>query len=174
LEQADSQILCLYWISFLSEAVVIVRGQMSHQADNIFAGTQVVTLMDVRGTNNSLVHPKGAVGVVTRTPTGAEAFPGAVSGWVRGFSGEQLDVLKHFKDRLPGAEAAMAEFDLEQLIIYRCVVGSRAYGLETEDSDVDRRGFIWLRRCCSGRSAARRNSSRTIQSKLVIGSCRNF
>ena len=41
---------------------------MSHQADNIFAGTQVVSLVEVRGTNNSLVHPRGAVGVVTRTP----------------------------------------------------------------------------------------------------------
>src|SRR5690349_13632396 len=45
---------------------------MSHQPDNIFAGTQVVALVEVRGTNNSLVHPRGAVGVVTRTPTGTE------------------------------------------------------------------------------------------------------
>ena len=44
--------------------------QMSHQPDNIFAGTQVVALVEVRGTNNSLVHPRRAVGVVTRTPTG--------------------------------------------------------------------------------------------------------
>ena len=41
---------------------------MSHQPNNIFAGTQVVSLVEVRGTNNSLVHPRGAVGVVTRTP----------------------------------------------------------------------------------------------------------
>jgi predicted HTH transcriptional regulator len=41
---------------------------MSHQPNNIFAGTQVVALIEVRGTNNSLVHPRGAVGVVTRTP----------------------------------------------------------------------------------------------------------
>ena len=37
---------------------------MSHQPDNIFAGTQVVSLVEIRGTNNSLVHPRGAVGVV--------------------------------------------------------------------------------------------------------------
>jgi RNA repair pathway DNA polymerase beta family len=43
---------------------------MSHQPDNIFAGTQIVSLVEIRGTNNSLVHPRGAVGVVTRTPTG--------------------------------------------------------------------------------------------------------
>src|SRR5687768_17428147 len=120
----------------------LVCGAMAHQANNVFAGTQVVSLEEVRGTNNSLVHPRGAVGVVTRTPTGDQEhflvrFP---DGFEASLLREQLDVLKHFKDRLPGAEVAMAEFDLEKLIIYRCVVGSRAYGLETEDSDVDRRG----------------------------------
>jgi uncharacterized protein len=115
---------------------------MSHQADNIFAGTQVVALVEVRGTNNSLVHPRGAVGVVTRTPTGDQKhflvrFP---DGFEASLTREQLDVLKHFKDRLPGGGSAMADFDLEKLVIYRCVVGSRAYGLESEGSDVDRRG----------------------------------
>lgn len=33
---------------------------MSHKADNVSAGTQVVALIEVRGTNNSLVHPRGA------------------------------------------------------------------------------------------------------------------
>ena len=32
--------------------------------------------------------------------------------------------------------------DLRECIIYRCVIGSRAYGLETEDSDTDRRGIF--------------------------------
>ena len=41
---------------------------MSHQPNNIFAGTQVVALVEVRGPGDSLVHPRGAVGVVTRTP----------------------------------------------------------------------------------------------------------
>jgi hypothetical protein len=45
---------------------------MSHQPNNVFAGTQVVSLVEVRGTNNSLVHPRGAVGVVTRTPTATQ------------------------------------------------------------------------------------------------------
>jgi predicted nucleotidyltransferase len=36
----------------------------------------------------------------------------------------------------------MAEIDeYRQFIIYRCVIGSRAYGLETETSDTDRRGI---------------------------------
>lgn len=31
-------------------------------------------------------------------------------------------------------------FDLENLVIYRCIVGSRACGLDTDESDTDRRG----------------------------------
>src|SRR5436189_4217204 len=75
---------------------------MSHQADNVFAGTQVVSLVEVRGTNNSLVHPRGAVGVVTRTPTGDQneflsRFP---DGFEASLTRDKLEVLKHFKDRL--------------------------------------------------------------------------
>ena len=115
---------------------------MSHQPDNIFAGTQVVSLVEVRGTSNSLVHPRGAVGVVTRTPASVEEkrflvrFP---DGFEASLSREQFDVLKHFKDRLPG-NGASPGFDLEQFIIFRCVVGSRAYGLDNDESDTDRRG----------------------------------
>src|SRR5437870_4331739 len=75
---------------------------MSHQPNNVFAGTQVVSLVEVRGTNNSLVHPRGAVGVVTRTPTSGQnqflvRFP---DGFEASLTRAQLDVLKHFKDRL--------------------------------------------------------------------------
>ena len=131
---------------------------MSHQPNNVFAGTQVVALVEVRGTNNSLVHPRGAVGVVTRTPAGDEThflvrFP---DGFEKSLDRSQLEVLKHFKDRLgevgrvtpcaPGLAAssqgtASPTFDLESFIIYRCVVGSRAYGLDNDESDTDRRGI---------------------------------
>jgi predicted nucleotidyltransferase len=131
---------------------------MSHQPNNISAGTQVVSLVEVRGTNDSLVHPRGAVGVVTRTPTGDGTqflvrFP---DGFEASLTADQLEILKHFKDRLGEAGrvtpcaprgpdgsqgTASPTFDLESLIIYRCVVGSRAYGLDTGDSDTDRRGI---------------------------------
>src|SRR5206468_3120421 len=127
---------------------------MSHQPDNIFAGTQVVALVEVRGTNNSLVHPRRAVGVVTRTPTGDQneflvRFP---DGFEASLARENLEVLKHFKDRLgkdgvpPSQESGTetcdpSPFDLESFIIYRCVVGSRAYGLDDDASDTDRRGI---------------------------------
>jgi len=38
------------------------------------------------------------------------------------------------------ADAPMGT-DLYRHVIYRCVVGSRAYGLDDEQSDTDRRGF---------------------------------
>ncbi len=47
------------------------------------------------------MHPRGAVGVVTRTPAGAEKhllvrFP---DGFETTLERSQLEVLKHFKDR---------------------------------------------------------------------------
>jgi len=116
--------------------------QMSHQPNNIFAGTQVVSLVEVRGTNHSLVHPRGAVGVVTRTPAvEGEAFLVRFpDGFEKSLQRSQIEVLKHFKDRL-GDGSQSAEFDLESFIIYRCVVGSRAYGLDNDESDTDRRGI---------------------------------
>ncbi|HYF35789.1 MAG TPA: hypothetical protein VD994_10895 [Prosthecobacter sp.] len=39
-----------------------------HQPHNIHASTQVVTKVSVHGSNNTLAHPCGAVGIVTRTP----------------------------------------------------------------------------------------------------------
>ena len=116
---------------------------MARQSDNIFIGTQVVSRIEIRGTNNSLVHPRGAVGVVTRTPAGTEThylvrFP---DGFEASLTAEQMEVLKHFKDRLEGGTSVRGDFDLEPLIIYRCIVGSRAYGLDTDESDTDLRGI---------------------------------
>ena len=101
----------------------------------------------VRGPNKSLVHPRGAVGVVTRTPAGDEEhflvrFP---DGFEKSLTRAQLEVLKHFKDRLGryGActPSAPPRLRPRAAIIYRCVMGSQAYGLETEESDIDRRGI---------------------------------
>lgn len=115
---------------------------MSHQPDNIFAGTQVVVLEEVRGPRKTLMHPRGAVGVVTRTPAveGEKFLVRFPDGFEASFESGQLEVLKHFKDRLGPSDDSSGTFDLEDCVIYRCVVGSRAYGLDTEESDTDRRG----------------------------------
>lgn len=107
----------------------------------IAVGTQVVVHAEIRDANESMAHPRASVGIVTRTPAGTEdlylvRFP---DGFEASFPRHELEVLKTFKDRLGGTGGAR-EFDLESVIIYRCVVGSRAYGLETDDSDTDLRG----------------------------------
>ncbi|HWY75684.1 MAG TPA: nucleotidyltransferase domain-containing protein [Verrucomicrobiae bacterium] len=120
---------------------------MSHQPNNIFAGTQVVSLVEVRGPNNSLVHPRGAVGVVTRAPAveGEHFLVRFPDGFEKSLESSQIEVLKHFKDRLGDSAQQSGRpdsgFDLESCIIYRCVVGSRAYGLDNDESDTDRRGI---------------------------------
>ena len=92
---------------------------MSHQPHNIPAGTQVVSSVPIRGTNDALVHQRGAVGIITRTPTGEEnhylvRFP---DGFVNPLTREEFDILKHFKDRVTGVASASTdspEFDLDQ------------------------------------------------------------
>ncbi|MBS0658801.1 MAG: nucleotidyltransferase domain-containing protein [Verrucomicrobia bacterium] len=102
------------------------------------AGSQVVALVPVRGSQSALVHPRGAVGIVTRTP----AVPGErwlvrfPDGFEATFERAELELLKTWKE--PGAPPE--DFRFEEHIVFECVVGSRAYGLETEASDTDRRG----------------------------------
>ena len=118
---------------------------MSHQPDNISAGTQIVSLVEVRGPNGSLVHPRGAVGVVTRTPAvvGENFLVRFPDGFEKSLERSQFEVLKHFKDRLGRRHDQTSDFELESFIIYRCVVGSRAYGLDNDESDTDRRGVYF-------------------------------
>ncbi len=105
-------------------------------------GTQVVALIEVRAINGKAVHPRGAVGIITessaenpqayrvRFPDNFEAV----------FTREQLTLLKHYKrDEAVGNDPAALE--LYDRVIFRCVVGSRAFGLDTEHSDTDRRGI---------------------------------
>jgi predicted nucleotidyltransferase len=49
-----------------------------------------------------------------------------------------LSIFKHAQAEIPGG---VPSADLYRFVIYRCVVGSQAYGLSHEESDVDRRGF---------------------------------
>lgn len=108
----------------------------------VSAGTQVVVLREVRGSNEAPVHPRGAVGIIVRTPAGTETdylirFP---DGFENKFAREEFEVLKSFKERLPQPDATTSSFQLENCVVYRCIVGSRAYGLDTEESDTDLRG----------------------------------
>jgi hypothetical protein len=115
---------------------------MTANSPKVSAGTQVVVHQEVRGTNGVAVHPRGAVGIVARTPAGTEVhyLIRFSDGFETSVECTQFEVLKHFKDRLPPSDA-IGSFQLENCVIYRCTVGSRAYGLDTEASDTDLRGI---------------------------------
>ncbi len=108
-------------------------------------GTAIVTKVEVKGGGGDVTCPAGAVGVIVRAPVDAQhsyrvRLPGGEEVMLRR---DELQVLKHFQREgmVTGtAGDAMVEYDLHQHVIYRCVVGSRAYGLEHADSDTDRRG----------------------------------
>ncbi|MGZ5443302.1 MAG: DNA polymerase beta superfamily protein [Thermoanaerobaculia bacterium] len=59
-----------------------------------------------------------------------------------GLRRSEFTILKAMKEGgLAGASLGQ-DVDWNAFVIYRCVVGSRAYGLEDDASDVDRRGFF--------------------------------
>lgn len=87
---------------------------------------------------------RGAVGVVVKAPTdNSHAYrvrlPNGVEVTLRR---HEFSIRKHFqKEGLQQAESELAELNLYDHVIYRCVVGSRAYGLDDANSDTDKRGI---------------------------------
>lgn len=108
------------------------------------AGSQVVTLRDILGQNGRTLHPRGSVGVVTKSPRDLEhsyrvRFPDGVE---EALKPSELTLLARHKEGAIGNSKVIAEQNnLFDHIIFQCVIGSRAYGLEDDQSDTDRRGF---------------------------------
>ena len=103
-------------------------------------GTQIVASRAVDIAETGRVLPDGAVGVITRSPADATH-----SYRIRFVDGAEA-TLKRDDFRLLNAvrESGVgesAEIDWTEFVIFRCVVGSRAYGLDNESSDIDRRGI---------------------------------
>jgi predicted nucleotidyltransferase len=105
-------------------------------------GTQVVSLAEVRGTDGRPVHPRGAVGVVVQSPSDYwhSYRVRFLDGFEASFGRGEISVLSVFQ-REQVMPDPLAEHDLYRHVIYRCVVGSRAYGLDDSQSDIDRRGI---------------------------------
>lgn len=116
----------------------------SNPARIIPIGTQIVTRVGVMGTDGETVCPRGATGAIVaapdgeggtyrvRFPDGVEAALGRPEFAIR----EQVQ-----REGLRGVGAPEDDGDLYDYVICRCVVGSRAYGLDEAGSDVDRRGI---------------------------------
>ncbi|HEX8458226.1 MAG TPA: nucleotidyltransferase domain-containing protein [Pyrinomonadaceae bacterium] len=107
-------------------------------------GTQVVALVEVRGHGGLAECPRGAVGEVFAAPKDNShsyhvRFPDGTQAALRR---HEFAVRKHHQaGALRETEDNLADFNLRAHVIYVCVVGSRAYGLDDEASDTDRRGI---------------------------------
>lgn len=101
-------------------------------------GTQVVALREVRA-DGQIVAPAGGVGVITKSPVDAShayrvRFP---SGVETSLNRTELAIRKEFQRE--GLDV-LSDRGLDEFVILRVVVGSRAYGLDHATSDYDRRG----------------------------------
>ncbi len=105
-------------------------------------GTHVVTKSEVKAAGRLM--PAGAVGVVVAAPADAVhayriRFPDGTETMLRR---SQLSIRRHVQSgSIEGIPSQFRDWNLDEYIIYRCVVGSRAFGLEGPDSDTDRRGI---------------------------------
>ncbi len=109
------------------------------------AGTQVVTRVELRGRRGVADRPRGALGEVVQAP-----LDNFHSYRVRFVDGEEVSLARrefaiwreHQRAEATSGPAVLGDFDIyREHVIYRCVVGSRAYGLEHPGSDTDRRGI---------------------------------
>ena len=107
-------------------------------------GTQIVTLVEVRGRAGGRMCPRGAVGEVFAAPQDNYhsyhvRFP---DGTEAALKRHEFAIRKHHQAATPPEiEDNLQDFYLREHVIYVCVVGSRAYGLDDDASDIDRRGI---------------------------------
>ena len=108
-------------------------------------GTRVVSRVEARCFHGAGAKPLGAVGVVFQVPTdSAHAYlVRFADGTEAALGRHELSILKHHygEEMEDATEHAGDTEELRSFVIYRCVVGSRAYGLDDERSDTDRRGI---------------------------------
>lgn len=108
-------------------------------------GTQIVTLRDVLGKGGRVLHPRGAVGVIVRSPRDLEhsywvRFPDGIEEALRR---EDVTTLAQYTEgQIGDSQINVARHNLFNRVIYRCIIGSRAYGLDDDESDTDYRGIF--------------------------------
>jgi predicted nucleotidyltransferase len=106
-------------------------------------GTQVVLRRDARTGAGRLLAPAGSVGVVSGAPADAShAYRVRLpDGAELSLRRSELSIRKHLQaEALAELGGVLRDRALYDHVVLRVVVGSRAYGLDGDDSDVDRRG----------------------------------
>jgi len=123
-----------------------VTKRVHYQPDLIFSvGTQVVTLRDVAGRSGNVVHHRGSVGVVVKSPGDLDhsyriRFPDSHE---ESLLRNDIVMLARYKEgEIGDSQISSARSNLYERVIYRCVIGSQAYGLADDESDTDYRGIF--------------------------------
>jgi len=108
------------------------------------AGTRIITRNALKNSDGDIIHPKGSVGEITESPV-TSSGPYSVrfaDGSEIALTRTQISIHKHrHRDAFAEAASYIDKDELFQNVIYRCVVGSRAYGLDVDTSDEDIRGI---------------------------------
>ncbi len=105
-------------------------------------GTQIVSHVDVINRAGNVLFAAGAVGVIIKSPVDiTHAYRVRfMDGTEQALKRHEFSIRSHYQNpTVP--DAHFSGIDLYAFVIYRCVIGSRAYGLDHEASDIDRRGF---------------------------------
>jgi hypothetical protein len=102
-------------------------------------GTQVVLKVAKRATSDEEPRPAGSVAVVAESPS-----DNAYAYTIRFADGQTAKA--HFNELAirrteMNDQLVLSEENLRPFVIYRCRVGSRAFGLATSESDDDLRGI---------------------------------
>lgn len=108
-------------------------------------GTMVVSLREIIAPNGRTAHPYGSVGVVIRAPSdGKHSYRIRFSdGGEESLRRDEVVMLARYQaGEIGEPEVPGRDDELYDRIIYRCVIGSRAYGLDDERSDIDYRGVF--------------------------------
>jgi uncharacterized protein len=115
-----------------------------HPALILSAGTQVVTQIPIITFEGHVLYPRGAVGVIAHAPLDHDhsyrvRFP---DGYEAPLKRTEFTMLaRHKEGDIADNNLNELQNDLTHRVIYRCVIGSQAYGLASEESDIDRRGI---------------------------------
>jgi uncharacterized protein len=107
-------------------------------------GTQMVTCVEIAATAAQPAQIRGAVGIILKAPVDATHTYRIrfVNGGEASLHRGEFSIRKEFQHAgLHAAAETRDDMNLERFVIFRCVIGSRAYGLDNSESDVDRRGI---------------------------------
>lgn len=115
---------------------------MSNLPSILPVGTQVVSHLDITNTTGDVTFAAGAVGVIVKSPTDAPHVYRVrfMDGTEQLLKRGQFSVRSHHQNpTMP--DNHLAGVNLYEYVVYRCVIGSRAYGLHHAESDTDLRGI---------------------------------